>query len=500
MADIQTILDQILKARYGKDVRQSIHDGIQMCYDDAKNNAIGNSETLISNGNYSEKLPDSNQADINSMIRMNFSSGSENIPSNLPYTKWKKGMAVLLTLAGTSEGVYSTQIFFDVYDVWMRYKGSSWSKWSSLGNENKLLCLGRLETSSLTPDMNYATENRFLIFNYASGEKDIPKNTPYGESGWKSSTMAVCISLKGFKINESDSRYRTQIWIDTETVYFRFYGIGWSDWMNIGSSKNNITIYVNDGDSLLEKCIEARNKKASKMIVGPGVYDLIQEYKDHYGANYFTDYVDYYQDDKFDRGLWLTNIDVEFSPSAKVLANYDGSNNKVTQYFSAIAIGTNVSLSGLYLRCTNLRYGIHPDFSYDRDSVPLDETGYITFKNCDLKHVGKSGNEQSIGAGFGRHDVWNVEDCIFRSDTNTRVFRIHNNSSENVQSKLLMKNCYFEGPGFATFNYYGPSTDVTEVLVSNCSYINPPVVAAESSDYSNKNVEMLLWNNEQREE
>ena len=34
MSDIQTILFQILSARYGEDVRQSIHDGIQMCYND----------------------------------------------------------------------------------------------------------------------------------------------------------------------------------------------------------------------------------------------------------------------------------------------------------------------------------------------------------------------------------------------------------------------------------------------------------------------------------
>lgn len=37
MAEIQTILEQILKARYGKDVRQSIHDGIKQCYVDMDN-------------------------------------------------------------------------------------------------------------------------------------------------------------------------------------------------------------------------------------------------------------------------------------------------------------------------------------------------------------------------------------------------------------------------------------------------------------------------------
>lgn len=40
MADIQTYLDQIKNAQYGKDVRQSIHDGIKQCYDDGKAGAI----------------------------------------------------------------------------------------------------------------------------------------------------------------------------------------------------------------------------------------------------------------------------------------------------------------------------------------------------------------------------------------------------------------------------------------------------------------------------
>lgn len=36
MADVRTLLNNILKAVYGKDVRQSIHDAIQQCYYDGK--------------------------------------------------------------------------------------------------------------------------------------------------------------------------------------------------------------------------------------------------------------------------------------------------------------------------------------------------------------------------------------------------------------------------------------------------------------------------------
>lgn len=40
MATIQTYLDQIINAIYGKDVRQAIHDGIQQCYYDGKVGAV----------------------------------------------------------------------------------------------------------------------------------------------------------------------------------------------------------------------------------------------------------------------------------------------------------------------------------------------------------------------------------------------------------------------------------------------------------------------------
>ena len=40
MADIQTYLKAIMSAVYGKDVRQSIHDGIKQCYYDGKAGAV----------------------------------------------------------------------------------------------------------------------------------------------------------------------------------------------------------------------------------------------------------------------------------------------------------------------------------------------------------------------------------------------------------------------------------------------------------------------------
>ena len=59
MAEIQTLLKNILGAVYGKDVRQSIHDAISKCYEDGK---AGQLDLVARNGineiktNYQPKL------------------------------------------------------------------------------------------------------------------------------------------------------------------------------------------------------------------------------------------------------------------------------------------------------------------------------------------------------------------------------------------------------------------------------------------------------------
>lgn len=50
MANIQEILTKILSSRYGKDMRQAIHDGIQQCYDDATEDSTAIDSTLSNSG------------------------------------------------------------------------------------------------------------------------------------------------------------------------------------------------------------------------------------------------------------------------------------------------------------------------------------------------------------------------------------------------------------------------------------------------------------------
>ena len=49
-SNIQQFLNKILSSRYGKDVRQAIHDGIQQCYDDATEDSTAIDSTLSNSG------------------------------------------------------------------------------------------------------------------------------------------------------------------------------------------------------------------------------------------------------------------------------------------------------------------------------------------------------------------------------------------------------------------------------------------------------------------
>lgn len=228
-----------------------------------------------------------------------------------------------------------------------------------------------------------------------------------------------------------------------------------------------------------------------EVLVKSGTYDVIAEYEDLYGASYFDEYTDYTTTDPFDRGLWLENIKVKFEVGAKVICKYEGSNANVSQYFSAFAAGNNVEIDGLYLDSENLRYGIHPDFN-----TGVDET-YFYVKNSDLRHYKNEQSQQAIGAGLGIHVDWIIENTIFHSEANHIVFRIHNNVSESAKSKVVVRDCYIVGDGYFRFNAYSTSKDITNILVSGCSWKNAPVVEKETSD-SYQNIEMVAWNNETR--
>lgn len=255
--------------------------------------------------------------------------------------------------------------------------------------------------------------------------------------------------------------------------------------------------YITTEEGILAGMLDAYSTNATKIVVKSGAYDIIAEYEAEYGTDYFNDYADSYNgqvNGKFDCGIWLDNIEIFFESGVTVTCHYTGENSNVKCYFSAFAVGQNVTIDGLVLDASELRYGIHPDFH----TSPAE---YLIIKNCDLHHYKSSSstvnNNQSIGAGLGLYATWLIENCIFRSDTDHPVLRIHNNASEHAMSSIIIKNCYIVGNGYILLNSYSTSTKQTRALVTGCSWVNPAVVGKETQS-SNDNITMYAWNNEVR--
>lgn len=292
-----------------------------------------------------------------------------------------------------------------------------------------------------------------------------------------------------FEITKIDQSPLLPANVDTDALSYTMYDLN-----------DNVFITVKSGDSILEAVHKAQQKGIRHITVEDGTYDIIAEYKAYYGATYFDDYTDGYNgfaNGRYDAGIYLDNVEIKFSPGAEVVAEYTGNNAYVTSFFAAFACGDNVVIDGLNLKCKNLRYGVHPDFSHSGSDV-----SYFTLRNSDLDNYRENdssiNNNCAVGAGLPLHGEWLIENCIFRSVTSNRILRIHNNVAADAKSNLTIKNCYMDGNGHIEVNKYGASTRVTNAIVTGCSWINPAQCNYDSPNYSNNNIDMLAFNNETR--
>lgn len=439
-----------------------------------------NTMKFIDSYNYLTDLPDINSATLPKYL-LNFSSTDPNLPANLPFEYLPESLILLETFVKRDNIL---QIITTKGKVYTRYKGAGdWSKWSD-GTTSATLIDPNSYKSKL-PNINDCKNGSTYILNFANGSTDIPLNLPF--SSIPDSLLFLTTFISGSygyqELKPANNKY----------LYRRMYAGGWNDWYLVygNTIEGESVLSINETTGLLKGLKECYSKGYKKLIVEAGEYNIISEYESYYGSDYFTNYVNYSTSDKFDRGLWLEDIEVIFNPGAKVVCNYTGTNTNVKDYFSPFAVGNNVVIDGLILDSSNCRYGIHPD--YNTGST----RSYMKIINSDLKHTKSATNSQCIGAGFGIHVDWLIENTIFRNSYNTAVLKVHNNVSQEAQSKLIIKNCYVENKGYFEFNHYSTSTKKSSVIISGCSFVNEPVLDYETSS-SKENMELIVFNNEIR--
>ena len=221
-----------------------------------------------------------------------------------------------------------------------------------------------------------------------------------------------------------------------------------------------------------------------KIYVENGVYDVVQEYKDYYGADFWTNYDGYsnHADDPFYRGLWVSDDrEIECDAWAKIVWNYDGANANVNSLFSVFATGQNAAIINAHVIFNaNCRYAVHDDYATFG--------GTNRFIRCVFDGTSSSG--ATIGGGCGHRNTYLIEDCLFRND-GTYDISYHNTSGQGVNS-IIVKGC--AGNGQCKFGWYGISTEMTDCVVSNSKF-GSIVCEAHNSSANQQNMRLTAWNN-----
>lgn len=252
---------------------------------------------------------------------------------------------------------------------------------------------------------------------------------------------------------------------------------------SLGASK---IIKVGPGQqytSLLKAISENTTTKNTYQLVNYQV-DMKQEYLDHYGADFFTNYVDYSGSDYNKRGYNLKVGDsLVGDAKSKITWNYDNANANVCTWFSPINLTMNNKVSNVNVEVSDgsCRYIVHDDFAWGAEG-----TNIIEFS----KFKGRSHFSQGVGGGMMLNSTYIIDTCVFE-DNGALALTYHNNSQANAKNKLIVKNTWCSAGLGIRGTWYGQSTEISEMIVTGCK-ADTIFVQAHTVDGTSPNINLVL--------
>lgn len=157
MANIQNYLNQIKTAVFGKDVRESIHDAIKQCYDDATVNH--------DNANMEVKLARGSHNTLNDRLDEN-EKNQENLSSQLDTKANKNEVGAPLTATNISEMTDKTKVYVNTTDGnWYSWNGSDWV----IGGVYNSIAIGNGTVTPVKTSFLKQTKNLFDKFTVKKG-------------------------------------------------------------------------------------------------------------------------------------------------------------------------------------------------------------------------------------------------------------------------------------------------------------------------------------------
>jgi hypothetical protein len=273
-------------------------------------------------------------------------------------------------------------------------------------------------------------------------------------------------------------------------------------WPSPSFTKKNLMInvpnvYVVDKNGqgthtkLIDAVAEATQHENSVVYVNAGTYDLVEEYGQSYLDSVTTEV-----------GMILENgIHLICSPKSLITFHYTGENDQVLHEFSVFNSGPKgFTLEGANIEASNIRYIVHDERSNATDMYNNKYINCYMFKD-DSENVGFP-SPSCIGGGLGVNRNITVDSCHFKTvatSWGTESLSWHNSPASGAKSKIIVKDCYFEGAtNGCRFSWYGPSTEITNIYVSGCSFGKDIIVRGETSGSTIENINVIDWNNEIR--
>ena len=508
MSNIEQNLQKILSSRYGKDVRQSIHDGIHDCYEDGKAGAVD----LVARERIDNLVANNNPTEGNSEL-LDIRVGADGKTYN------SAGKAVRGQIGSLSEDLLNycasnTQIEFlnkTINDLlpesgfqFIREDGFTENEYYNIGSNLKLTTNSasgyKRKSIGLFEPGNYYFKDfysEFTIIEDKSNGTLHKLSTILSISGIQSGELNIEYP---FVLHLTASSTRKPMFSNMPLPDIYTYGV-YPDIVSIDELINMIdkfqkTITVGEsGDfTKLTDAIKYSNEHDNTTIyVGTGVYDLISELGDEYFESI---------DGTFgEEGPQLgKSVHIIFASNSKVICHYKGNNDNVMKCFSPFNMMLNsngFTIENLNIECSRVRYCVHDE---DVSNV----TPYKnTYKNCKM-YIDNSENtawnaRQCIGGGLGKSGQIVIENCYFESvgQYATDIVSYHNGSGSNpFRSNISITGCYFANEDGCRCSHYGDQTDKSLMIVSNCSLGRAPrVIYEDQSNYNVENFELLSWNN-----
>ena len=258
--------------------------------------------------------------------------------------------------------------------------------------------------------------------------------------------------------------------------------IGENGWHNYFGGQEEVRCKASD--NLVKICCE---NIGGTIVVESGEHDLIEEYKDLLGADYWDNYEGYNSGLVSGQGVGagiplMRGTKLICSPNAIIKCHYQGNNPNVRTYFSAFACGNGYEIGGMWLECSGLRYAIHDDFNTTENEY------HVTVRNS---HIVNS--NQAIGGGLGYCGNYLIENNYIESTENWYDMRYHNSAAKSKNRLTFVGNYFAKRLRIA--NYGISELHTTECFISNNSMADKIIHDNETDEYNVENIKIYEWNN-----